>query len=453
MFYNKIFGTDGIRGIANEFPIMPEQIVKLAVASASYFLEKRPKDKSNKPLDHRFTVVIAKDTRLSGYMIESALVSGLVSMGCNVTLLGPLPTPAVSIMTRTLRADLGIMISASHNPYQYNGLKFFNSEGEKLSIHDEENIEKRINACSSVKASPALIGRAIRLDDSVGRYIEFAKATFPRGKRLDGLKIVIDCAHGASYKAAPRVLWELGADVISIGDEPDGLNINEKYGALDTKNLQTEVLSSKADLGIALDGDGDRLVVVDEKGKEVQGDQLIALIATIWQKKNSLKGKGVVGTIVTNLGCERYLNNQGLTLYRSNVGDRYVANMMREKNCNIGGEQSGHIIFSDYTVTGDGLISALQILSVIQGRNSKVSEILSVFNPVPQITQNVPIKQKIDINELRFQKIINEAKAKLNTGGYLVVRASGTEPVIRIMAQGDDKGLITDIIDELVTLI
>ncbi len=447
----KLFGTDGVRGEANITPMSPDLILKLAQASARHFMQKVPLEWIHG--DHRFTIVIGKDTRLSGYMVESALMAGFVSMGADVILLGPLPTPAVAMLTRSLRANLGVMISASHNPYQDNGIKFFDGDGCKITEDDEKKIEQLVVSNTIPLAPASKVGKAKRLDDAAGRYIEFAKATFPRGQRLDGLKIVIDCAHGAAYKVAPKVLWELGADVISIGVEPNGQNINLDCGATSLKALQEKVLESKADLGIALDGDADRLMMVDENGTILDGDQLMALIATVWYDNGLLQGGGVVSTVMSNLGFERYLEKKGLTLHRAAVGDRAVLELMKEKGCNVGGEQSGHIILNDYATTGDGLIAALQILSLIQKNKVKASKIATTFTPVPQILKNIRINQRIDLSSQPVHQAIISAEQELGESGRLLVRASGTEPLIRIMAQGDDNNLLLKIIHNLVEVI
>lgn len=443
---SKLFGTDGVRGQANSWPMSPEVILKLAMASSHYFMRKMPTEWIHG--DHRFMVVIGKDTRLSGYMVEAALMAGFVAMGADVVLLGPLPTPAVSMLTRSLRANLGVMISASHNPFEDNGIKFFTADGYKLSEEDEKKIEEI--AFSDIPLAPSSkVGKAKRLDDAAGRYIEFAKATFPRGQRLDGLKIVLDCANGAGYKVAPKVLWELGADVIPIGVEPNGLNINKDCGATSLELLKQKVLEERADLGIALDGDADRLIMVDENGSILDGDQLMALIATVWLTNGALKGGGVVSTVMSNLGFERYLEKKGLTLHRAAVGDRSVLEMMKETGCNVGGEQSGHIILNDYATTGDGLIAALQILSLLQKSKFKVSELASTFTPVPQILKNLRVSKNISLNSSCVTKAIEEASQQLGNSGRLLVRASGTEPLIRIMAQGDDRHILSKIVHDL----
>jgi len=447
---NSLFGTDGVRGKANSWPMSPDVILKLAMASSHYFMQKAPEEWIHG--DHRFTVVIGKDTRLSGYMVESALMAGFVAMGIDVVLLGPLPTPAVSMLTRSLRANLGVMISASHNPFEDNGIKFFSADGCKLSQEDEKAIEDLV--ASDIPLAPSgKVGKAKRLDDAAGRYIEFAKGTFPRGQRLDGLKIVLDCANGAGYKVAPKVLWELGADVIPIGVEPNGLNINKDCGATAPALLQKKVLEEKADLGIALDGDADRLIMVDETGATLDGDQLMALIANVWLSKGDLKGGGVVSTVMSNLGFERYLEQKGLTLHRTSVGDRSVLKTMKETGCNIGGEQSGHIILSDYTTTGDGIIAALQVLSLLQQSKSKVSQLAATFTPVPQVLKNVRVAKRADLNTPSISGAIQQAEKELGNSGRLLVRASGTEPLIRIMAQGDDHALLSKVVRTLAEVI
>jgi len=440
-----LFGTDGIRGPANSGSMTPACILKLATAAAHHGMQKH----FDLHGDHRFTIVIGKDTRLSGYMVESALVSGFVSMGADVILLGPLPTPGVAMLTRSLRAQMGVMISASHNPFQDNGIKFFGPDGCKISRADEQVIEQ-LTTTSIPLANCLKIGKAKRLDDAAGRYIEFAKATFPRGQRLDGLKIVVDCAHGATYKVAPKVLWELGADIIPVGVDPNGENINLNCGATSPALLQQTVLSHQADLGIALDGDGDRLLMVDENGHILDGDQLLGLIATLWLKRGLLQGNGIVGTVMSNLGLERYLHSQGLTLHRSPVGDRFVLERMQTEDCNVGGEQSGHIILRDYVTTGDGLIAALQILSLLKNSNQRISEIAHVFQPVPQILKNIKTSYPVNLLSRPIQQAINYAEQQLHPHGRLLVRPSGTEPLLRIMAQGDDKPLLDKVIGELV---
>ncbi|MBM3468626.1 MAG: phosphoglucosamine mutase [Alphaproteobacteria bacterium] len=448
----QFFGTDGVRGQANIWPMTPDLIMKLAMATALKFTRG----------DHRHSVVIGKDTRQSGYMVESALTAGFVSMGMDVILLGPLPTPAVAMLTRSLRADLGVMISASHNPYMDNGIKFFGPDGFKLSDHEEQEIEALIlqhdksSECTKTLplAHSTMLGKAHRLDDATGRYIEFAKATFPRGMRLDGLKIAIDCAHGAAYKVAPKILWELGADIIPIGVSPDGSNINASCGATSLTALQETVLTHKADLGIALDGDADRLIVVDEKGSIIDGDQLLALIATSWSDDGDLHGGGVVATHMSNLGLERYLETKNLKLIRTAIGDRYVLEAMRTHGCNVGGEQSGHIILRDYTTTGDGIIAALQTLNVLVQKQLKTSQIGKIFEPVPQILTSIRTSSFSLLHDKHIQNAIQEAEHCLSTDrGRLLIRRSGTEPLIRIMAQGDNEETLKRLVQHIVETI
>ncbi len=437
----KFFGTDGMRGRANVAPMTPDIIMKVAAATGSYF---------KKGLTHP-KVVIGKDTRLSGYMIEPALVSGFVGVGMDVMLVGPLPTPAISMLVRSLRADLGVMISASHNPHEDNGIKLFDRDGFKLSDQVEREIEARVMEDGLYGLVPASeLGRAKRLEDAPGRYIEFVKNTFPKHLRLDGLKIILDCAHGAAYKVAPTVFWELGADVISIGDQPDGFNINHECGATNVAALQEAVLYHQADVGIALDGDADRIVMIDEKGKILDGDQLLAVIAKAWLEKDTLRGNCVVGTSMTNLGFERFLDNLGLRLIRTPVGDRYVSEYMRTHQCNVGGEQSGHIILSDYARTGDGLVGALQILAVMVEKQKRTSELSRIFTPFPQVLKNIRFQKEAPLEDPDVQKAIEAAIEKLGLDGSLVVRKSGTEPLIRLMAQGENEDFLHHIIDDII---
>jgi phosphoglucosamine mutase len=438
----KFFGTDGMRGKANISPMTPDIIMKVAAATGNYFKKGclHPK------------VVIGKDTRLSGYMIEPALVSGFVSVGMDVMLVGPLPTPAISMLVKSLRADLGVMISASHNPHEDNGIKLFDREGFKLSEQVEREIEARVlnqNGLEGLVSSSEL-GRVKRLEDAAGRYIEFVKNTFPKNLRLNGLKIVVDCAHGAAYKVAPKVFWELGADIIVIGDQPNGYNINLECGATYVEHLQKEVLHHQADLGIALDGDADRLIIIDEKGNILDGDQLLAVIIKSWVEKQTLQGKCVVGTVMTNLGLEKFINKLGLELVRTPVGDRHVCEYMREHKCNVGGEQSGHIILSDYARTGDGLVAALQILAVLVSEQKRASELAHIFTPIPQVLKNIRFEKEVSFDYPPLQKAIAEAIKKLGKDGYLLVRKSGTEPLIRLMAQGKNKAFLHTILDELI---
>jgi phosphoglucosamine mutase len=432
----RYFGTDGIRGLTNTPPMTAAIAMKVGQAAGRHFLRG----------NHTHRVVIGKDTRLSGYMMESALVAGFTSVGMDVTLLGPMPTPAVAMLTRSMRADLGVMISASHNPFHDNGIKLFGPDGYKLSDDDEAAIEALLDEEIGL-AEPSSIGRARRIDDAQGRYIHFAKATFPEHLRLDGLKIVIDCAHGAAYKVAPKALWELGADVIAIGVAPDGFNVNDKVGSTHPKALQLEVLESGADIGIALDGDADRLIVVDERGQIVDGDQLMALIAARAAETGSLKGGALVATVMSNLGLERFLAGRGIALHRAAVGDRHVLELMRTSGCNVGGEQSGHIILSDHATTGDGLVAALQILAALVATGKPASELLHLFDPLPQLLKNVRFKGGAPLETEGVKAAIAEAEAVLAGKGRLLIRKSGTEPLIRVMAEGEDKALVTRVVD------
>ena len=432
----KFFGTDGIRGLTNTAPMTPEIAMKVGQAAGTYFLRG----------DHRHRVVIGKDTRLSGYMVENALVAGFTSVGMDVVQFGPIPTPAVAMLTHTMRADLGVMISASHNPYQDNGIKLFGPDGYKLSDEAEAEIEYLL-AAEPKLAAAANIGRARRVEDARGRYIHFAKSTFPEDLRLDGLKIVVDCANGAAYQVAPAALWELGAEVVALGVTPDGKNINAGCGSTSPGLLQETVVASGAHIGIALDGDADRLIVVDEKGQLVDGDQLMALIATSWARSGLLSGGGLVATVMSNLGLERYLASQGLTLERTGVGDRYVLERMRSQGFNVGGEQSGHIILSDYATTGDGLIAALQILAELVTTGKPASALLHLFDKVPQLLKNVRFSGGKPLDNARVKGAIANAEAELVGRGRLVIRASGTEPLIRVMAEGDDEAQVHRLVD------
>lgn len=440
----RLFGTDGIRGLANKGAITPEMIMRIAMAVAQKFGHQQ----------HRNTVLIGKDTRLSGYMIESALTSGFVSMGMDVGLLGPIPTPAVAMLTRSMRADLGVMISASHNPFEDNGVKFFGPDGYKLSDEQEIEIEETLTHRGHVLASPKEIGKVRRLDDAGGRYIEFTKSTLPRHMRLDGIKIVIDCANGAGYKVAPKVLWELGATLIQIGIMPDGININADCGATSTNLVAQTVLEHGADLGISLDGDADRLIMVDEKGNIISGDQLMAILAHSMQQKGLLKHNTVVATQMSNLGFERFLTEQSINLIRTNVGDRYVIEAMRQHGYTLGGEQSGHLILSDYGATGDGLLSALQILRVYLEQQKPFSEIANKFKLVPQLLKNIRLSDHNVINHPKVMAAIEEARSQLEScQGRLLVRFSGTEPLLRLMGESDDMARLTQIIEELAKII
>lgn len=438
----KHFGTDGVRHRANEGPMSPESILRLAIAVGKRFTKGA----------HRHHVVIGKDTRLSGYMVENALTSGFTAVGMNVTLVGPLPTSAIGMLTSSLRADLGVMISASHNPFYDNGIKFFGPDGYKLSDEVEKEIEVILSEdISSLLAKSERIGQAKRLEDAPGRYIEFVKSTFPKDVQLNGLRIVVDCANGAAYKVAPIVFWELGAEVIAIGNEPNGFNINDRCGAMDIDLLRQTVLNFNAHMGIALDGDADRIVMIDEKGNVIDGDQLIALISTYWKNSGKLKGNKIVGTVMSNFGLENYLKQNGLELERTPVGDRYVSAYMRENDCNVGGEQSGHIILNDYTSTGDGIIAALQVLAVIVRSGKPASQVTCLYDKVPQILKNVHFKKNpLEADNLKVKNSILQAEKELNGHGRLLIRKSGTEPLIRLMAEGNDEEKLSDIIDRVI---
>jgi phosphoglucosamine mutase len=435
----RLFGTDGIRGTANIEPMTAETALKVAMAAGARFRRG----------DHRHLVVIGKDTRLSGYMLEPALTAGFIAMGMDVVLSGPLPTPAIAMLTRSLRADLGVMISASHNPYQDNGIKLFGPRGYKLSDEIEASIEAEVAAGLAPRASSDLLGRAKRMEDAGGRYIEFVKATLPRRLRLDGLKIVIDCANGAAYKVAPTVLWELGAEVIPLGVSPDGLNINHECGTVSPAAMQREVVARGADIGIALDGDADRLLIADESGRLLDGDQLMALIAGSWHAAGKVTGGGIVATVMSNLGLERHLQGLGLNLHRTAVGDRYVVEQMRERGCNIGGEQSGHIILSNHSTTGDGLIAALQVLATLVERQLPASATCNVFTAIPQLLKNVRFGAGAPLEAAPVVAAIADAEQRLGAAGRLLIRKSGTERLIRVMAEGEDEALVTAIVDQI----
>ena len=432
----KFFGTDGIRGKTNTAPMTVEIAVKVGQAAGAHFLRG----------DHRHRVVIGKDTRLSGYMMESALVAGFNSVGMDVVLLGPMPTPAVAMLTRSMRADLGVMISASHNKFFDNGIKLFGPDGYKLSDEDELAIEARLEQVP-VLVAPEKIGRAKRIDDARGRYVHFAKSTFPDRLRLDGVKVVLDCANGAAYSVAPEALWELGANVIPLGVSPDGLNINEGCGSTEPMLLRETVVASGADIGLALDGDADRLIVVDEKGQIVDGDQLMALIAIEHHRREALMGNAVVATVMSNLGLERRLAKEGIALERTQVGDRYVLEAMRSRGRNVGGEQSGHIILSDHSTTGDGLVAGLQVLAALIEREKPASELLHLFEPVPQLLKNVRFAHGQPLDDATVKAAIADAEAKLTGRGRLIIRKSGTEPLIRVMAEGDDLFMVETLVD------
>ncbi len=434
----KYFGTDGIRGLTNQAPMTAAVAMRVGMAAGAKFLRG----------GHKHRVLIGKDTRLSGYMLESALTAGFTAVGMDVVQVGPMPTPAVAMLTRSMRADLGVMVSASHNPYYDNGIKLFGPDGYKLSDADEAEIEALLDV-EPVLAAPHAIGRARRIDDAQGRYIHFAKSSFPDRLRLDGLKVVVDCAHGAAYKVAPMALWELGAEVVPIGVSPDGFNVNDRCGSTHPEILQETVVASGAHIGIALDGDADRLIVADENGRVIDGDQLMALIATRWKDSGRLKGDALVATVMSNLGLERFLQGRGIALLRANVGDRYVLERMRSSGCNVGGEQSGHIILRDFATTGDGLMAALQVLAALVDSGKPASELLHLFDPLPQLLKNVRFAGGAPLETLGVQQSIAEGEARLNGTGRLLIRKSGTEPLIRVMAEGEDLGLVTEVVDDI----
>jgi phosphoglucosamine mutase len=437
----EIFGTDGVRGLANAGAMTPANILRLGMAAGRVFRRG----------DHKHRVVIGKDTRLSGYMIEPALTAGFTAAGMDVFLLGPLPTPAMAMLTRSLRADLGVMISASHNPYHDNGIKFFGPDGYKLSDTVELEIERLMVDDPDIGLAPAAdLGRAKRIDDAGARYIEFAKSTFPRGLSLEGMRIVLDCANGAAYKVAPTVLWELGADVKTIGVEPNGFNINRGLGSTLPKQMSEAVLEYRADIGIALDGDADRVVISDEKGNIIDGDQIMAAVAEGWQANGRLRGGAVVSTIMANLAFEQHLTKMNLELVRTKVGDRYVVEAMREKGVNMGGEPSGHIILSDYARTGDGLVTALQILAMIATDVRPASEVCHRFEPYPSLLQNVRYSKGNPLSDPSVEKAIKDGEAAFNGKGRVVIRKSGTEPLIRVMAEGNDEGLVKRVVGDIV---
>ncbi len=437
----KLFGTDGVRGRANDDPMTAETALRLGQAAGRFF--------TNGAHAHR--VVIGKDTRRSGYMLENAMTAGFTSVGMNVFLVGPIPTPAVGFLTRSMRADLGVMISASHNPFQDNGIKFFGPDGFKLSDEVEASIEALLAGTLDL-AEPSAIGRATRIDDGRGRYMEFAKTTFPRGLRLDGLRVVVDCANGAAYRTAPEVLWELGAEVIPLATHPDGFNINKDCGSTHPDRAAAAVLAHGAHLGISLDGDADRVMIIDEKGMVADGDQFMALIADRWAAENRLAKGTLVATVMSNLGLERHLGEQGLTLLRTAVGDRYVVEAMREGGYNLGGEQSGHIVMSDYVTTGDGLIAALQFLSAMVETGKPASDLARVFTPYPQRLQNVRYRKgAAPLDQASVQAAIAAAEARITGQGRLVIRKSGTEPLVRIMGECEDPDLLRAVIDDIET--
>jgi len=438
----RFFGTDGIRGRTNQSPMTAEMAMRVGMAAGRHFLRGT----------HRHRVVIGKDTRLSGYMIENALVAGFTSVGMDVVQFGPIPTPAVAMLAASMRADLGVMISASHNPYYDNGIKLFGPDGYKLSDADELKIEALVEAIGAGDAPLAdapQIGRARRVEDGRGRYIHAVKSTFPEHLRLDGLKVVVDCANGAAYQTAPATFWELGAELVPLGVSPNGTNINEGCGSTAPALLQETVVAAGADIGIALDGDADRLIVVDETGAIIDGDQIMALIGTSWARRGTLRGGGVVATVMSNLGLERLLKGQGIDLLRTKVGDRYVLEEMRARGCNVGGEQSGHMILSDYATTGDGTIAALQVLAALVESGKRASEVLRQFDPVPQLLRNVRFAGGRPLEAESVKSAIAQVQKELDGAGRLVIRPSGTEPVIRVMAEGDDADQVEAVVTRI----
>ena len=438
----RLFGTDGVRGTANSHPMTAELALRLGAAAGRYFRQDGGSTR------HR--VLIGKDTRRSGYMLENALTAGLTSTGMNVLLTGPVPTPAVGFLTRSMRADLGIMISASHNPHQDNGIKFFGPDGFKLSDQAEAEIEAML-AGEIRLAEPETIGSAKRIEDGRGRYEEFAKSTFPSRSRLSGLKVVIDCANGAAYKAAPEVLWELGAEVIPVGVSPNGFNINDRCGSTHTRTAAEAMRRHGADVGISLDGDADRVMILDETGRVADGDQIMALLAGRWAESGRLTGGALVATVMSNLGLERFLQGRGLTLERTPVGDRYVVERMRAKGMNLGGEQSGHIVMTDYATTGDGLVAGLQFLAAMVETGRPASELVHSFTPVPQMLKNVRYSEGAEpLKAASVQAVIRDAEVRLNGNGRLLIRKSGTEPLIRVMAESEDEGLLAQVVEGIV---
>lgn len=436
----RVFGTDGVRGLSNAGALTPDGVMRLGTAAGRVFLRG----------EHRHRVVIGKDTRLSGYMIEPALTAGFIAAGMDVLLLGPVPTPAMAMLTRSMRADLGVMISASHNPFHDNGLKFFGPDGYKLSDETELEIEALMDSdLSGALVAADKMGRAKRIDDAGPRYIEFAKATLPRRLNLDGVRVVLDCANGAAYKTAPVVLWELGADVKSLGVSPDGFNINEGCGSTSPAKLQEAVKEYRADIGIALDGDADRVIISDEKGNLVDGDQILATISTSLQRSGKLKGEGVVSTVMANMGLEKFLGDHGMRFFRTKVGDRYVVEEMRNRGINLGGEPSGHIIMSDHATTGDGLITALNLLGVMAEEDKPVSEISDNFDPFPNILKNVRYTGGDPLEDANVKQAIDDGNASLADKGRTVIRKSGTEPLIRVMAEGEDAQLVERVVDDI----
>ena len=435
-----LFGTDGVRGTANTHPMTAETALRLAAAAGRYF-------RTDKMQGHK--VVIGKDTRRSGYMIESALTAGFLSTGMDVVLLGPIPTPAVGMLTHSMRADVGVMVSASHNPHHDNGIKFFGPDGYKLSDTAEAEIESLFHSGVDL-CLPDNIGRANRIESATGRYVEAVKTTFPIGRRLDGMKVVIDCANGAAYRAAPEVLWELGAEVIPIGVEPNGYNINKAVGSTAPQAAVASVLKYGADLGICLDGDADRVAIVDEKGQIADGDQVMGLIAGRWAKSGNLRGGALVTTVMSNLGLEQWLEGQGIGMHRTDVGDRYVVDAMRQGGFNLGGEQSGHIVMSDYATTGDGLLAGLQFLAAMVETNKTASDLAKVFTPCPQVLKNIRfVPGKSPLEQTKVQAVVKNAEASLIGKGRLLIRKSGTEPLIRIMVETQDEVLLMQVAEDV----
>jgi len=437
----EFFGTDGVRGKANSYPMRADTVLKIGMAAGALYRRG----------SHRHRVVIGKDTRLSGYMVEQALTAGFLSTGMDVFLFGPVPTPAVAMLTRSMRADLGVMLSASHNPYHDNGIKIFGPDGYKLSDDQENEIQKLVLASETIPlAAPEHIGRAKRIEDAQARYIEFVKSSFPKDLTLDGLRVVVDCANGAAYQVAPTALWELGAEVIPVGVEPNGFNINDECGSTHPQKVAAQVRKMRADIGISLDGDADRCILVDENGNVIDGDQVMALIATSWHKQGLLRGDGLVATIMSNLGLERLMASHDLSLERTRVGDRYVVERMRSGGFNVGGEQSGHVVLSDFNTTGDGLIAALQVLAVLVQNGGSVSDVCRMFDPVPQVLKNVRYGTGTPLEQDPVKKAIAAAEEKLGKSGRLVIRKSGTEPLIRVMAEGDNADLVISVVDDIV---
>lgn len=443
--HKRLFGTDGIRGLANHDPMTPEMSLKLGKA-LTYTL------KQNKKNSYKPKIVIGKDTRLSGYIFEQALSSGIASMGADVLLVGPLPTPAIAFITTSMRADAGIVISASHNPYEDNGIKIFDSFGFKLPDEKEMEIEDLIYNGEEklIRSSPDEIGKAFRIDDAPGRYVVFAKSSFPADLTLEGIKLVLDCANGAAYKVAPLIFQELGAQLLTIGVNPNGKNINTDCGSLNPELLREKVLESGADLGIALDGDADRVIFCDEKGNIIDGDKIIAICAQEMIEKGKLKGNAIITTLMSNMALERFIRDQGAEFIRTQVGDRYVVEEMRARNSNLGGEKSGHIIFLDHTTTGDGTLAALQVLGIMKAKEKSLSELATIIDLYPQVLLNVRVKEKKDLNKIpELSKQIKKNEDRLNGKGRINIRFSGTEPISRVMVEGEDESLINEIAQEL----